>query len=311
MKGLRFREDGTFKIVQFTDLHWTNGGEQDLLTQDLMRRLLAEERPDLAVVTGDLLSGGGCDDPLWSWRQAVLPLEEAKIPWAFVFGNHDDEGSCDRAALMALSREMEHCLAVEGPDEIPGVGNYRLVVRRSGAAGDEAQKERPGAVLYFIDSQTYAPEAIGGWGWITHEQAAWCRSTAKAHASDVGPDVPALCFLHIPVPEYDDAWRAGGCVGMKGEDVCAPKINTGFFSSLFEAGEVIGVFAGHDHVNDYIGRHFGIYLAYGKVTGYGTYPRDGQPRGARVILLREGNRNFETWIRLEDGRTLYPFTTSP
>jgi len=310
LEALQFRTDGTFKIVQFTDLHWTNGGEKDLQTQRLMRKVLEEERPDFVVVTGDLLSGGGCEDPRWSWRQAVLPIEEAGIPWAFVFGNHDDEGPCDRASLMALTSEMKHCLTESGPEDLPGVGNYRLVVRRSEAGIDEREGGEPGAIFYFIDSQSYAPEEIGGWGWITHEQVAWYRETAKAHRGEAGPNVPALCFLHIPVPEYEDAWQAGACVGMKGENVCAPKVNTGFFASLLEMGEVIGVFAGHDHVNDYIGRRFGIYLAYGKVTGYSTYPRDGQPRGARVILLREGERNFETWIRLDDGRVLYNVTTS-
>ena len=306
MRELRFREDGTFKIVQFTDLHWTNGEEKDLMTQNLMRKVMAEERPDLAVVTGDLLSGRGCRDPLWSMRQALLPLEESGTPWAFVFGNHDDEGTKDRAALMAVALEMENCLAEPGPEEIPGIGNYRLVVRRR---SDETSGT-PGAILYFIDSLSYAPDEVGGWGWISYEQSDWYRRTAAAHKGEAGPGVPGLCFLHIPFPEYEDVWRAGQCVGMKGENVCAPKINTGFFASLFEAGEVNGVFAGHDHVNDYIGRHFGIYLAYGKVTGYDTYPRDGQPRGARVILLREGERSFETWIRLDDGRELYRLTAA-
>jgi len=306
MRELRFRDDGTFKIVQFTDLHWTNGGEKDLATQSLMRRILEEERPDLAVLTGDVVYGKGCDDPRWSWRQAVLPLEEAGVPWAVVFGNHDDEGACDRKGFMALSRETAYCVAEEGPADLPGVGNYRLVVRRSGPKAGGA-----GAVLYFIDSQSYAPDTVGGWGWITDEQVAWYRELARVHQDDRGPGITALCFLHIPVPEYDDVWNAGGCVGTKAEDVCAPKINTGFFAALFEAGEVIGVFAGHDHVNDYIGSHFGIYLAYGKVTGYGTYPRDPYPRGARVILLREGRRGFDTWIRLDDGSLVYPFSAGP
>ena len=46
MKGsLRFRADGSFTIVQFTDLHFENGGEEDHYTATLMAQVLEAERP--------------------------------------------------------------------------------------------------------------------------------------------------------------------------------------------------------------------------------------------------------------------------
>ena len=35
------------------------------------------------------------------------------------------------------------------------------------------------------------------------------------------------------------------------EKACAPKLNTGMFAAMKEAGDVMGVFVGHDHDNDY------------------------------------------------------------
>ena len=41
--------------------------------------------------------------------------------------------------------------------------------------------------------------------------------------------------------------------------------------------------------------------AMGRASGYNTYGREGFPRGARVITLQEGERQFETWLHLDDG----------
>jgi hypothetical protein len=73
------------------------------------------------------------------------------------------------------------------------------------------------------------------------------------------------------------------------------------FAAMHEMGDVMGVFVGHDHVNDFIGDLHGIRLAYGRATGYNTYGRQGMARGARVIRLVEGEQDFTTWLRLEGG----------
>ncbi|MER3474625.1 MAG: metallophosphoesterase, partial [Armatimonadota bacterium] len=73
-----------------------------------------------------------------------------------------------------------------------------------------------------------------------------------------------LAFFHIPLPEYDEVWRTQVCYGQKHEEVCAPKINTGFFAALHKVGEVIGTFVGHEHSNDFWGNLYGIRLCYGR-----------------------------------------------
>ena len=61
----------------------------------------------------------------------------------------------------------------------------------------------------------------------------------------------------------------------------------------------MGVFAGHDHDNDYVGRLHGFSLGYGRVTGSNTYGEF--ERGARVITLKQGERELDSWITLGDG----------
>lgn len=45
---------------------------------------------------------------------------------------------------------------------------------------------------------------------------------------------------------------------------------------LIHSGDVIGLFVGHDHANDYMNEYEGLYIGYGRKTGYGCY---GPPEG--------------------------------
>ena len=64
----------------------------------------------------------------------------------------------------------------------------------------------------------------------------------------------------------------------------------------------MGTFVGHDHINDYIGVYHGMALAYGRVTKVMKNPDEDPLAGGRVIVLKEGKRTFETWIRDMDGK---------
>lgn len=293
---LRLRPDGTYKIVQFTDVHWKNGDEADLRSESLMERILAEENPDLVFYTGDLVRGEFCADPAASLLRAVRAAESASIPWAFVFGNHDAEAAATRGELMAAARESAFCLAEEGPYAIHGVGNYVLDIM-------DSEGDRIAASLYAFDSGGNAPPStgFGGYDWIRRSQIEWYVWEASQRVGLNGEPIPSLAFFHIPLPEYNDIWDFHTCCGSKFEPVGCAKINSGLFAAFAEMKDVIGTFAGHDHVNDYWGELHGIRLCYGRATGYNTYGREGFPRGARIISLNPGRRAFDSWIRLDDG----------
>ena len=295
--SLRFRSDGTFTIAVIEDVHWHNGEEPDQRTATLMSAILDAEQPDLVVVNGDLIHGLDCQDPASSWRDAMRPILARELPWAVVFGNHDDEGSLDRATLMGLSRTLPGCLSQAGPSSVSGVGNYTLSIL-------EAQGERVAARIYLLDSHSYAKSATDGYDWIKHDQVTWFRETAQ-RLRDLSPGqlLPALAFCHIPLPEFNDVWDFHTCRGAKGETICCPLINTGLFAAMHEAGDVMGIFCGHDHLNDFIGELHGIRLAFGRAIGYGGYGMEEFARGARLARLHAGERTFDTWLRLE-GSTL-------
>lgn len=291
-KQLAYDVNGQFKIVQFTDLHWGSGNSNDRRTSELMKRVLAEEKPDLAVVTGDLIESRTCADPLMSIRQAVAPMEEAGVPWAAVFGNHDAEGNVTREELFGALGGCRHGLMERGPDSLSGYGNYKLLV-----AGRDGLPHR---ALFFLDSGDYADPRIEGYAWIARDQIDWFARESGSPAGD-GRPLPALVFFHIPLPEYEAAWETGACVGSKHEAVCCPKLNSGMFAAMVENGHMDGVFVGHDHVNDFRGELHGVSLCYGRKTGYNNYGREDFPKGARIILLTENMPGFQSWLRLDDG----------
>lgn len=306
MKKLKFREDGTFVIVQFSDVEFIDAEDLDpetplldSMTKATMERIIAIEQPDLVVFAGDLTASARSKDPLQSFRSAVAVAEENRVAWAAVFGNHDSEGSLPRKRMHEEQLLHEYCVAQPDPPGVSGAGNYVLTIN------DRAEK--PAVSLFFLDSGDYSPiEAVGGYDWIRRDQIEWYVSESRQLAEqNGGAPLPALAFFHIPLPEYDEVWKTKVCEGHCSEWISSPKVNSGLFAAMVEMGDVMGTFVGHDHSNDYCGTLHGIRLCYGRSTRYVSYVdgirKDKFPTGARVIRLKAGERQFETWIRQSDG----------
>ena len=54
---LTFNKEGTFKIVQFTDIHYQHGNPKSDTALLLINRVLDREKPDMVVFTGDIVTG--------------------------------------------------------------------------------------------------------------------------------------------------------------------------------------------------------------------------------------------------------------
>ncbi|GIN70771.1 phosphohydrolase [Bacillus sp. J14TS2] len=307
-KSLTFRDDGTFMIVQFTDVEFIDefdydpdSPQMDKETRSLMEMVIREERPDLIVFTGDLIASARTKDPIQSFRRAVAVAEDYQVPWAAVFGNHDSEGSATRKQLHKVQLEHEYCVAKEDPPGISGAGNYALTIMND--------QQEVASALYFLDSGDYS--RFGGYDWIRRDQINWYVETSQAFTEKNGGNpLPALAFFHIPLPEYNEAWENQVCYGHRLDGKChTPMVNSGFFSAMVEMGDVMGTFVGHDHANDFCSTLHGIQLCYGRATKYVSYidneRNDYFPTGARVIQLKAGKHEFDTWIRENDGSVVH------
>lgn len=184
-----------------------------------------------------------------------------------------------------------------GPEVITGCGNCVVPVYGT------KKKDKVEALLYCMDSNDYQSNKLyGAYDWIHFDQIDWYRrQSARFTEGNNGNPLPALAFFHIPLIEYNEIRGDGKTYGNDREGgVASSKINSGMFASFVDMKDVMGVFAGHDHDNDYIGINKGIALGYGRVTGADAY--GSLKRGARIIELLEGEFRFETWISTPSGR---------
>lgn len=298
---LQFNDDKAFKIVQFTDTHFFKGGEKSPEVLENIKSVMDIEKPDLVVLTGDIVTGKGENWPtIESWDVLTGLLIKYKTPYAIAFGNHDDEAQISREELLAYLSTRPYCIiSDEGGDNLKGVGNYTLPVFN--------KKGKVEKIIYCIDSGSYSPakeKGVDGYDWIRRSQIDWFAEINQSYLEQ-NEKAQALLFFHIPLPEYKQAFDAGEYrIGVRMEEECSPDINTGMFAEMVQQGNVLGVFVGHDHNNNYVAQLYNIALAYGYTSAGNSY-NDLPLRGARVILLEEGKQSFTTWLRRCDGRELY------
>ncbi|MDR0385769.1 MAG: metallophosphoesterase family protein [Prevotellaceae bacterium] len=287
--------NGKFKIAQFTDIHYVASHPAAKESIKLIKEVLAAEKPDLVALTGDIVT---MKPSFEGWDDILNAVEEFEIPWAAVFGNHDDEYDKTRGEIMEYISKRKHSFAIKGPDSIKGVGNYIIEVLNGTNAN---------FLLYFMDSNAYSDlkrKGVDGYGWFGHDQVEWYRKSSAEYTGKKGKPIPALAFFHIPLNEYSNmTLERKKIVGMKNEPECPAAINPGMFLAMKESGDVMATFAGHDHDNDYIGKYYGIFLAYGRFSGTST-TYNHMIHGARIIELTAGEKGFKTWIRLKGNQII-------
>lgn len=294
---LRFKK-GLFKIVQITDLHYKLGVKASEQGLACVREMVQTEKPDLVVVTGDIIYSAPADSTL---SVVLKTFAQLGVPFCMTFGNHDYDFKTPAVALYNQMQKTPNCVmpVLQGKNT-----DYSLPILSSNG-------KRTAAVLYCIDTHNKpAIGGIGGYQWISHNQITWYRQRSIVYKQkNGGRPVPSLAFLHIPLPEFNYATDNTQCpmYGSRLERAYSPSINSGMFASIKEMGDIMGVFCGHDHDNDYAVSYFNVLLAHGRFSG-GNTEYNHLKRGARVIVLKEGKREFDTWIREVGGNVLYRTT---
>ncbi len=292
--SLPFNENRTFKIAQFTDIHWKNENKDECAkTEAMIRYVLATEKPDLAVLTGDVIN----HPAEAGWKNVMSFFTDAGVNFAVTMGNHDHESDWSHNQIYDYLETLPGFVGEKGPEDISGEGNYIISL-------NSAKTDNTEALLYFFDSNAYCEDkSLSDYDWIKFDQIAWYREQSQQYTSKNGGNpFPALAFFHIPLPEYSEVIGEPTTIGESDERICSPYINTGMFASMVEMKDVMGTFVGHDHNNNYIGMYGGIALAYGQSSGYSGY---GEMKGSRIIELQEGKQGFNTWVRTEEGTSLH------
>ena len=298
---LRFNEDGQFKIAQFTDMHISVDrsdycNEQAEKTFARLSRVANHEKPDFIVFTGDIVTRGNSGK---GWQRLLDSLNTYKIPFCVVFGNHDPEPGLTREEMSKLISSSPY--SVNQLNSAGQLADIDLDVLCS-------KENKPAMALYCMDSNDYSPnKSWGKYAWFSTDQIQWLRNSCVNKAQANGGNVlNSLAFFHICLVEYTAAIEnpKNQRVGRKAESECPGALNTGMFAAMVETGNIMGVFVGHDHDNDYVVVEKGVALGYGRFSGDDTTYNNLRP-GVRFIVAQEGERNFDSWILEDDGRVVH------
>lgn len=331
---LRFK-NGKFRILQVSD-------PQDLqYVRHTMMRMLNKAydtlSPDLIVLTGDNILGNHLDDarlltPLFvkdkkseanamkiAIDKLVSPIESRKIPFAVIYGNHDDRNRLTKDEQADFYRAYGCNVGLDGK-EGGDCDTYNIPIYSEN--GEDIKFN-----IWMLDSARYDKERDKCYEFVKPEAIAWYKKTsAELKKQNGGKPVPSLMFQHIPMIETlelieecksDDDGAVEGpdnkffklkpeVGGILGEYVSTVSEKNGQMDAIKECGDVKAVVFGHDHRNCFTGNVDGIDFIQTSCTSFRCYGN--RHRGVRVFDIDEKTGEYQTFFLTYDdilGKSLW------
>ncbi|MDO4494083.1 MAG: metallophosphoesterase [Clostridia bacterium] len=280
-----------FRILQLTDIHIgasVFSKQKDILAIRTIVNAVKAADPDLVIVTGDLAYPVGHSSGTYNNKTAIEQfaalMRNLNVPWAFAYGNHDNEPVAVYSeqtiseAFVAIAKAAPGNLLY--PDKQPGCyGRNNQVLEVYNAEGTLNR------ALFVLDSNSYTGEGSIVYDRIRDDQVAWYEAEVKRLNAAAGKSVPHMLFFHIPQEGFIEADRLlkqgsdevkvfFGTANdpMAGGGVSGAKEPSGLFDKMQELGSAQGVFVGHDHMNDISLEYKGIRFTFGLSTDFVAYP---------------------------------------
>ncbi len=323
-----FTTDRDLKVLHLTDIHIGGGwlcAKQDKMALNAVASMISAEKPDLVIVTGDLVY----PVPFESASLNNLPphkvfaslMETLGVYWTVTFGNHDTEFysfySREEISEYYSTADFKYCLYQPGDENIDGCGNAVINVKNSDGIITQS--------LFTIDSNAYVGTGLTDilkmdYDNIHENQVEWYKTTVeknnqynnslienmenKNELLEKYGKLNTLLFFHIPIAEYRDAWIEYSQNNYKDTEnakliygtaseldrvIYNSNIPDDLFETMQELGGKHGTFCGHDHVNNFSIDYKGIRLTYGMSIDYIAYSKIhtlGSQRGCTVVTVK-------------------------
>ncbi len=274
---------------QLNDSQWCNEASPERETlKTTVNELIKRVKPQLITISGDVAYGNHFD----SYKHFADFIDTFGIPWAPIFGNHDNEAG-EEAVLGAVDifKAHKNCL-FEDCDRALGIGNYVIGVEKNG-------KIIEGIILMDTHDRVPYTDQSGKtelvWDHLHRRQFDWYEQQISA-LKNMGCN-DTVVITHIPIPTYrraadaaflpdinkDDVtlkqsyeglcWQDGykSSFGIQRESICSYPDEDGFFDLVKKLGSTKNIIAGHDHVNNTVIVFEGVRLIYSLKCGAGCY----------------------------------------
>ena len=303
--------------------------QKDTMAINAVATMVTTEKPDLVVVTGDIaypvpFQGGTINNKISANIFATL-METLGVYWVPMYGNHDTElyslYSREDISEFYSSPEFSYCLFKTGPEDVDGYGNSYINVKNSDGIITQT--------LFMLDSHSYTDGDYFGALWkydnlkdnqVDFYQNAcdkfiaenektidtlYSNDTEKAkELKELYCQQNSLLFFHIPIREYREAWteykengykdtenvkHIYGTVAEKNDTICSGVHEDKLFETMVQHKGNMGIFCGHDHLNNFSLDYKGIRLTFGYSIDYLAYigiMNYGLQRGCTVINVK-------------------------
>lgn len=255
---------------------------------DYLTETIEATNPDFIIITGDIVYGK-YDDNGSVLVNFIAFMESFEIPWAPVFGNHDNESAMGADWQCEQFEKAQFCLFKQG--NLTGNGNYSVGICQDGVLK---------RVFYMLDSNgcSAASSASMSNGQTTsavgfgEDQIEWYTNQIQ-RLKELSPQTKISFAFHIQLAVFGDALTKYGFDNSKKNqeihiDYLENKQEGDFgyigrqmkdawdvSKRLFNGMKALGVdsiFVGHEHCNNSSVVYEGVRLQYGqKSSEYDRY----------------------------------------
>ena len=264
--------------------HWAADRFDDLCF-DYLDEIITAANPDFIIITGDLVHGA-YDDNGTSLLALIEYMESWQIPWAPVFGNHENESKMGADWQSKQLENAEYCLFDQ--KELSGNGNYSVGL----VQGNELLR-----VFYMLDTNactTASDESMANGHTVNDycgakpDQIAWCVEQATMVRKYV-PKVDISLACHIQPKVFEEAYfvkygwslqenkpninidlyegKEEGDFGYIGKQLIGGWDHDKAFFNTMKGLGLDSIFVGHVHYNTASVVYEGVRLHYGVKSG--------------------------------------------
>lgn len=288
---------------QLQNEDWQNG-KSDVLAETV-RVLVESVRPDLITVSGDLAQAGHLD----SYAKLADLLASTGVPWAPIFGNHDEmAGEGPVLDAIEVMKKRPGFTFEAGPKEL-GIGNFIVLIKEG---------EKPVHAVFLVDTHDMKPwvnekgQTSKEYSDLSAEQIKWYRDSVDELKREGVPE--STLIMHIPAYNYNEAIAAAikpgvdpysvdsaegaqtGCWAEGYEDsfgvmrdISSYPADNGFFDTVLEGGHTKTFIAGHNHASNFSIAYRGVRFVFSLKAGPG-WDWDENSNGGTVIKINSDGR---------------------
>jgi hypothetical protein len=244
----------------------------------------------------------------------LRPVESRGIPFAMVYGNHDDMNLLTKEEQIEIYRSYDCCLPMNTDDKRVDCDTYVITIT------DDSGKVC--WAVYMFDSAWQDKDRERKCHCeIKPQTVEWFRETSeKLKSANGGVPVPAIALMHIPLPavyrllkecppDTDGAVLCDDGVtrvldtdkasGLMGEAPSVLTTDSGLFDAMTDISGVKAVVFGHDHVNCFEGKVDGIDFLQTGAASFRCYGNI-KTKGVRIIDLDLNGEYSGKFLSYED-----------